>query len=425
MTALTQQIASVSGYRTGYGWQKPVFWKGVPNMPLTDHKIRKAKQRDKPFRLSDGLGLFILVRPSGSKAWQFRYQFMGKEKLLSLGTYPAVSLADARTKRDDAKRLLDQGTDPSVQKRLDQIDAHLKARMTLKEVADEYYESLVDRELASATLRKKRWHIDDLAKSLHNRPVDQITAAELLHLLKAIERTGRREATKKLRSTISAIFRLAMVTMRAPVDPSAALKDALLPPKVKGRAAIVDEKEFGQLLRRLDSYTGWPVIPQAMKFQILTCTRPGEARGARKSEFDLEAQTWTIPPERMKMRREHKIPLSRQALEIVTNNWPEIAGVELIFPSLISNRKLLSENAFNTVLRRLGYSGEEVSAHGFRVTASTILNSREYNPDVIEAALAHQDTNAIRRTYNRTTYWDQRVELMRVWADLCDEFRTY
>jgi integrase len=157
--------------------------------------------------------------------------------------------------------------------------------------------------------------------------------------------------------------------MRAPADPSAALKDALLPPKVKGRAAIIDEKEFGQLLRRLDSYTGWPVIPQAMKFQILTCTRPGEARGARKSEFDLEAQTWTIPPERMKMRRAHKIPLSRQALEIVTNNWSEIEGVELVFPSLISNRKLLSENAFNTVLRRLGYSGEE-----------ELLQCRQYSP---------------------------------------------
>jgi len=394
-------------------------------MPLSDLQIRKVKQKDKAFRLSDGWGLVLAVKPSGSKLWQLRYRFMGKEKLLSLGRYPIVSLADARRKRDDARRLLDEGIDPSVQKKLDQIDANLKARMTFKEVADEYYENLVDRDLAPATLRKKRWHIDDLAKPLHNRPIDQITAAELLHLLKPIERSGRRETTKKLRSTISAIFRLAMVTMRAPADPSAALKDALLPPKVKGRAAIINEREFGQLLRRLDSYTGWPVIPQAMKFQILTCTRPGEARGARKSEFDLEAQTWTIPPERMKMRREHKIPLSRQALKIVTNNWSEIEGVELVFPSLISNRKLLSENAFNTVLRRLGYSGEEVSAHGFRVTASTILNSREHSPDVIEAALAHQDTNAIRRTYNRTTYWDQRVELMRVWADLCDEFRTY
>lgn len=348
---------------------------------------------------------------------------MGKEKVLSLGQYPIVTLAEARTKRDDAKRLLAEDQDPSVQKKLDRIDSHVKARMTFKEVADEYYETLVDRDLADATVRKKRWHIDDLAKPLHRRPIDQITAAELLYLLKPIERSGRRETAKKLRATISAVFRLAMVTMRAPADPSAALKDALLPPKVKGRAAITDEKEFGQLLCRLDEYTGWPVIPAAIKFQILTCTRPGEARGARTHEFDLEERTWTIPPTRMKMRREHKVPLSRQAYQLVLENWSEIDGVELLFPSIQSNRKLLSENAFNTVLRRIGYSSEEVTAHGFRVTASTILNSREFNPDVIEAVLAHQDTNAIRRTYNRTTYWNQRFELMQTWADLCDQFR--
>ncbi|MDF0601148.1 tyrosine-type recombinase/integrase [Psychromarinibacter sp. C21-152] len=393
-------------------------------MHLSDLQIRKAKQKDKPYRLTDGLGLHLAVKPTGSKLWQFRYRYMGKEKLLSLGPYPAVSLADARRKRDDAKRLLVDGIDPSVRKHLEQIDAQVKARMTFKEVADEYYESLVDRGLAAATLRKKRWHIEDLAKPLHNRPIDQITAAELLHLLKPIERSGRRETAKKLRATISAIFRLAMVTMRAPADPSAALNDALLAPKVKGRAAIIDENEFGQLLRRLDDYTGWPVIPAAMKFQILTCTRPSETRGARKNEFDLDARTWTIPPTRMKMRREHKVPLSRQAFSIVMENWSAIDDVELVFPSLISNRKLISENAFNTVLRRLGYSGDEVTAHGFRVTASTILNSREHNPDVIEAMLAHQDTNVIRRTYNRTTYWDQRVELMQVWADLCDQFRS-
>ncbi|WP_421702340.1 tyrosine-type recombinase/integrase [Aliiroseovarius sp.] len=393
-------------------------------MPLSDLKIRKLKQKDKPFRVNDGWGLYLLVRPTGTKSWQFRYQFMGKEKTLTIGQYPVMTLAEARSKRDEAKRLLADGTDPSIQKKLDRIDAHVKERMTFKEVADEYYESLVDRELAPATLRKKRWHIEDLSKPLHTRPIDQITAAELLHLLKPIERSGRRETAKKLRATISAIFRLAMVTMRAPADPSAALKDALLPPKVKGRAAITDEKEFGQLLCRLDEYPGWPVIPAAMKFQILTCTRPGETRGARMQEFDLDARTWTIPATRMKMRREHKVPLSDQAFEIVMENWSEIKGVELLFPSLISNRKLVSENAFNTVLRRLGYSGDEVTAHGFRVTASTILNSREYNPDVIEAILAHQDPNAIRRTYNRTTYWDQRVEMMQIWANLCDGLRA-
>ncbi|MFZ1813176.1 MAG: integrase arm-type DNA-binding domain-containing protein [Rhizobiaceae bacterium] len=392
-------------------------------MRLSDLQIRKAKQKDKAYRLSDGLGLVLAVKPTGTKLWQLRYRFIGKEKLLSLGTYPILSLSEARKKRDEAKRLLADGIDPSIQKQLDRIDAETKARMTFKEIADEYYQGLVDRELAPATLRKKRWHIEDLAKPLHNRPIDQITAAELLHLLKPIERNGRRETAKKLRATISAVFRLAMVTMRATADPSAALKGALLPPKVVGRAAITDEKEFGELLRRLDNYTGWPVIPAAMKFQILTCTRPGETRGAKKQEFDLDARTWTIPAERMKMRREHMVPLSRQAFDIVMDNWSEIKEVELIFPSLVSTRKWLSENAFNTVLRRLGYSGEEVTSHGFRVTASTILNSRGYDPDVIESALAHQDKNAIRRTYNRATYWDQRMKLMQDWADLCDGFR--
>ncbi|MCP4183641.1 MAG: tyrosine-type recombinase/integrase [Hyphomicrobiales bacterium] len=394
-------------------------------MPLSDLQIRKAKQRDKPYRIGDGLGLYLTIKPSGSKLWHFRYQFMGREKILSLGTYPILSLAKARAKRDEAKKNLAEGIDPSVQKKLDKISAETKARMTFKDVADEYYENLVDRGLAPATLRKKRWHIEDLAKQLHTRPIDQITAAELLHLLKPIERSGRRETAKKLRATISAIFRLAMVTMRAPADPSAALKDALLPPIVKGRAAITDEKKFGDLLKRLDEYTGWPVIPAAMKFQILTCTRPGETRGAKKQEFDLDNRTWTIPAERMKMRREHKVPLSRQAFDIVMENWSKFEQIELLFPSLISTKKWLSENAFNTVLRRLGYSGEEVTAHGFRVTASTILNERQYNPDVIEAVLAHQDTNAIRRTYNRSTYWDQRVKLMQEWADLVDEFRRH
>ena len=392
-------------------------------MRLSDLKIRKLKQSSKPVRLSDGWGLYLLVRPNGSKAWQYRYQFLGKEKVLTIGSYPLVSLAAARQKRNEAKQLLADGIDPSVQKQLDRIDSQTRARITFKAVADEYYQSLIDRELAPATLRKKRWQIDGLAKPLHNRPIDQITAAELLHLLKPIERSGRRETTKKLRATISAIFRLAMVTQRAQADPSAALKDALVPPKVRGRAAITNDKEFGELLRRLDEYTGWPVIQAAMKFQILTCTRPGETRGAKKQEFDLEARVWTIPAERMKMRREHKVPLSHQALKIVSEYWPETEAIELIFPSLLSNRKWLSENAFNTVLRRLGYSGDEVTAHGFRVTASTLLNAREYNPDIIEAVLAHQDTNAIRRTYNRTTYWKQRVELMQVWADLCDELQ--
>ncbi len=394
-------------------------------MLLKEFEVRKAKPQDRPYKLSDGGGLHLLVKPNGSKLWQHRFRFMDKEKILSHGQYPAVGIAAARRKRDEAKKLLAEGIDPTVQKKLDKITASNTANITFKLIAEEYLENMEERNLAPTTMRKKRWHIYDLAEALHKRPIHEITSAELLHLLKGIEKSGRRETAKKLRGTLSAIFRLAIVTLRAENDPTFPLRGALLPPKVTGRAAITDEKQFGALLRSLDEFTGWPAIASGIKFQILTMTRPGETRGAKKQEFDLEKQIWTIPSERMKMRREHHIPLSRQAIEIVKDNWPEIEEVDLLFPSLISNRKWLSENAFNSALRRLGYSKEEVTSHGFRVTASTILNSRGFDTDVIEAALAHQDQNVIRRTYNRSTYWGQRVKLMQDWADLVDGFRSH
>lgn len=214
-----------------------------------------------------------------------------------------------------------------------------------------------------------------------------------------------------------------MVTLRAETDPTYAVKGALVPPKHVSRAAITDEAAFGALLRDMEAFTGWRVIVDAMKFQILTMTRPGEVRGVRKQEFDLEKRSWSIPPERMKMRREHVVPLSEQALQIVKNNWPDVDAAELILPSIVSNRKWLSENAFNSTLRRMGYGKDEVTAHGFRATASTLLNNRGFEADVVEAALAHQDKNVVRRTYNRATYWDQRVKLMQDWADLMDGLR--
>jgi integrase len=393
-------------------------------LALSEFKIHKAKTKDKPYKLYDTLGLFLLVNPSGSKLWRHKYNYMGKERLITHGAYPAVSLAKARRRRDEVREQLEDGTDPATQRKLDKINAETQARTTFKLVAEEYLENSKERGLAPSTMKKKRWFLLDLASPLHNRPINEITSAELLYLLKSIEKSGRRETAKKMRGAISAVFRLAIVTLRAENDPTLPLRDALIPPKVVGRAAITDEKKFGALLRDMEAYTGWRIVIDALKFQILTMTRPGEVRGAKKQEIDLEKRTWTIPAERMKMRREHVIPLSDQSLEIVKGNWPEIEGVELLFPSLISNRKWLSDNAFNSALRRMGYQKEEVTAHGFRVTASTILNTRGYEPDVIEAALAHQDKNVIRRTYNRASYWDQRVGLMQDWAGLVDEFRS-
>jgi integrase len=344
--------------------------------------------------------------------------------LLSHGQYPDVSLAQARQRWSAARSTLANGSDPAIQKKLDQIAAETRARTTFKLVAEEYIESMEERGLAPATMKKKRWFLLDLALPLHNRPINEITPAELLYLLKSIEKSGRRETAKKMRGAMSAVFRLAVVSMRAETDPTFALKEALIPPKVINRAAITDEKTFGALLRDMEEYTGWRIVVDALKFQILTMTRPGEVRGAKKQEFDLGKRIWTIPETRTKMRRAHFVPLSNQSIQVIKNSWPEIDGVELLFPSLISNRKWLSENAFNSALRRMGYQKEEVTAHGFRATASTILNSRGHEPEVIESALAHQDKNSIRRTYNRATYWEQRVRLMQDWANLMDEFRA-
>ncbi len=229
-------------------------------MQLSEFKIRKAKSREKAYKLSDGGGLFLLVKPNGSKLWRQKYYFQNKERLLSHGQYPAVSLAKARRKRDQTRELLAEGTDPAVQKKLDQLDAELASRTTFKLVAEEYIESLSERELAPATMRKKRWYLLDLASPIHKRPINEITSAELLYLLKSIEKSGRRETAKKMRGALSAVFRLAILTLRAENDPTFPLRDALLPPKVTGRAAITDEKQFGKLLRSFNEFTGWPII---------------------------------------------------------------------------------------------------------------------------------------------------------------------
>lgn len=393
-------------------------------MKLSEFTIRKAKPRGKPFRLSDGGGLCLLVRPSGSRLWQLRYLFQGKENVLSFGKYPLVSLAEARTKRDVAKKQLIEGTDPAAKRDQDRITAANEAKQTFGLIAEEHLERLHAKDAAQGTIEKTEWLLKKLAAPLWNRPIKQITSAEILHLLQRIEKSGRRETARRLRGTISTVFKLAVVTLRADNDPTIPLHGALLPPKVVGRAAIIDEKKFGVLLAGIDEYDGWPTIAAGLKFLALTCVRPGEVRGAVRSEFDLENAVWHIQEERMKMRNPHKVPLSWQALAVLKDIWPLSDYGELVFPSVRSNKRPLSENAFNSALRRMGYTKEEVTAHGFRASASSILNSRGYDPDVIEAILAHQDKNAIRRAYNRATYWDQRVKLMQEWADLLDELKT-
>ncbi|MGD0762001.1 MAG: integrase arm-type DNA-binding domain-containing protein [Roseiarcus sp.] len=392
-------------------------------MPLSHFAITKAAPKPRPYKLSDGFGLHLLIEPNGSKKWRFRYRFGGREKMIALGTYPATPLGDARTKRDQARRLLESGVDPSAQRREVKAAEALVAASTFGVVAAEVLANKEANEAADSTLSKNRWLLENLAAPLASRPIAEITAAEILDLLRRVEKTGRRESARRLRGAIGSVFRYAIVTLRATSDPTLAIHGALLAPKVRHRAAILDEKEFGGLMRAIDAYDGWPTLTAALKFTALTFARPGEVRGALRKEFDLAKAVWRIAPERGKMRRPHDVPLSPQAMRVIEDIWPLSDHNELVFASIRSPRKPLSESAMNSALRRMGYTADEMTAHGFRSSASTILNSRGFNPDVIEAALGHQDEDEIRRTYNRAKYWQERVKLMNDWADLLDAFR--
>lgn len=393
-------------------------------MALTQSAISRAVAKDKPIKLADGGGLHLLVTPSGNKAWRFRYRFAGRENMLALGVFPIVTLAEARKKRDDAKRLIGDGINPSTKRKLDKIAATTAAQNTFGALAEEYLAVLEANGAAPTTMVKNRWMLQDLAAPLRGRPITEIVPAEVLGLLKRIEQSGRRETARKLRGTIGSVFRHAIVTLRATSDPTAPLQRALLRPIVTHRAAIIDEHQLGALMLSIDEYDGWPTIRAGLLLLALTMTRPGDVRFMRRSEVNVEKAVWRIPAERMKMRRPHDVPLSTQAIAILSDVWNLSDNGQLVLPSIRSARKPISENAFNSALRRMGYAKHEMVAHGFRATASTILNERGVNPDVIEAALAHQDENAVRRAYNRATYWTERVRLAQAWADLLDQFRV-
>lgn len=393
-------------------------------MPLSEFATKNAKAKEKPYKLSDSGGLYLYVQPNGSKLWRLKYRFADKEKVLAFGPYPLITIAEARGKRDEAKKLLLFGVDPPAKRHEDKIKAATEARTTFGLLAEEYIERMQDRNAAAQTINKTKWLLNHLASALGKRPINEITSAEILHLLQRVKKSGRWETARRLPGVIGGVFRLAIVTLRASIDPTIALHGALEPPKVIARAAVTDKRKFGQLLQAVDEYDGWPTLKVALQFLALTCVRPGEVHGATRNEFDLKKAIWRIPAERMKMRNPHDVPLSKQALTVLEEVWPLSEYGALVFPSIRSIKRPLSENAMNAALRRMGYTKEEVTARGLRVTASTIMNARGYDADVIEAVLAHQDKNVIRRTYNHTTYWDQRVKLMQEWADLLDELKT-
>lgn len=393
-------------------------------MSLSNIKIKNAAPRDRNWKLFDEKGLYLLITPAGSKLWQLKYRHLGKERKLSLGGFPEVSLKDARAKRDEARAMLASGRDPSSERQAARLEARFAAVNTFAAVAREFIAKRQRDGIADATKIKADWLLTQLQPDLGKVPVGDITAPMLLAVLQDIELSGRRETARRLRNFVGRILNYAIATgRRTEANPAPALHRALATPVVRSHPALVDPQELGALLKSIDQYPGYPSTIGALKVSPHVFQRPGEIRSMRWDELDLAAGRWTIPAAKMKMRRPHEVPLSRQVREILEGMADIVRDSEFVFPAFHNARISISENAINQALRRLGYGGI-MTAHGFRSTASSLLNeSGRWNPDAIERALAHQDGNSVRATYNRSAYWGERVAMMQWWSDHLDALK--
>jgi integrase len=394
-------------------------------MPLSDLRIRNLKPADKPYKRSDFDGLFILVNPRGSKLWRFKYRFRDREKLISFGPYPSVSLLQARKLRDSAREQLAAGIDPSEHRQEEKAVLRLNSENSFENVAKGYVNKIKREGRAEVTLTKVIWYLSMAIADFGQKPISEVSSPVVLKSLKKVENKGHYETARRLRSTVGAVFRFAIANGLAEIDPTFPLRDALIRPSVKSRAAITDKTVLGGLMRSIENYRGQPTTRIAMGLLAILATRPGELRNAEWTEFDIKAKIWAIPAERMKMRLPHTVPLPERALDLL-RELKELTGWgSLLFPSNTSSKRPISENTLNAALRRMGYSSEEMTSHGFRATFSTIANeSGLWHPDAIERALAHVERNEVRRAYARGAHWDERVKMARWWAGLLEELRS-
>lgn len=387
-------------------------------MPLTETAIRNAKPRARAYKMADGEGLTLLVKPTGSKLWRFRYRYAGIEKSLSFGRYPDVGLKRAREKRSEARKLLDQGIDPSRKRQNEKADRG----NTFETIAREWLNQqtrLSEDTLDLARRRLERWAFPHIGST----PIDSLEPPQVLRLLRRVEAAGKHETAHRVRQRIGQICRYAVATGRATRDPTGDLKGALSPVPTQHRAAVTDPAGAGALLRAIDDYDGQPATRAGLQLLALTFVRPGELRRAEWPEFDLQAGMWRIPAERMKMKREHLVPLSRQAVAILKNLETITGHLPFAFAALRPNRPL-SENTLNLGLRTLGYTGEQMTAHGFRALASTLLHELGWPPEVIELQLAHAQRNQVAAAYNRSARLAERKEMMQAWADYLDGLKA-
>lgn len=387
-------------------------------MPLNNIQVKSAKAREKPYKLFDGQGMYVLVHPSGGKYWRLKYRIGGREKVLALGVYPEVSLSNARKKREHARELRSKGKDPSVAKKLWKIKQRQGEANSFEAVAREWHDK-------QKTILFDRTARDNLSKLINHvfpyigvQELNKIPVPDLLEVLKRLENEGKVSTAKRTKQIIERVFRYAIVTGRASYNPIADLKGALIPEVPTHHASITNPLELGKLLRDIDAYSGTFPVLCALKLAPLLFVRPGELRRAQWKDIDFENRQWIIPKEVMKKvgreRRDHLVPLSSQALEILSELKAVTGDGDYVFSS---QNKPMSENTINSALRRLGYSGREVVGHGFRTTASTMLHEQGYLSDAIERQLAHVESNDVKRAYNKAKHLEVRTKMMQGWSD--------
>lgn len=384
-------------------------------MKLNARQVDAAKPREKAYKLADGAGLYLEVVPSGSRYWRMKYRFNGKEKRMAFGVYPAVSLAQARALRDEAKKKLAEGIDPSFAKKEEKLVRDVQLNNTFQAVALEWHGTKVSRWSEGYASDIIEAFNKDIYPYIGQQPVNEIKPLVLLNVLRRMESRGATEKAKKVRQRCCEVFRYAIVTGRAEYNPAADLTSAMSGHESKHYPFLTVE-ELPDFFKALSGYTGSPLVVLAARLLILTGVRTGELRGAFWSEFELEKAVWEIPAERMKMKRPHLVPLSTQALEIVQQLKVMTGQYPLVFPGRNDPRKTMSEASINQVFKRIGYTGK-VTGHGFRHTMSTILHEEGFNTAWIETQLAHVDKNAMRGTYNHAQYLEGRREMMQWYAD--------
>ena len=389
-------------------------------MLLTDRQIRETVPGDKPIKLVDGNGLYLLVQPNGARWWRMRFSVHGVEKQLSLGVYAVISLKRARERREDMRRQVAEGMDPSAVRKAEKRSL----THTFEAVAREWMakrKAVWSSEYTNNITRRLEQHVFPW---LGPKPIKTVIAADVLEVLERIEKRGKAETAHRARSCCGEIFRFAVATRRADRDPTIDLKGALMPVRARHFPSVKRPEQVGELMRAIDGYDAKTLpIHAALRLLPLVFVRPGELRLAQWEEFDLPKAEWRIPGERMKMRSEHIVPLSTQAVAILKELNPVTGPKGCVFPSILHAGRPISDNTINSALRRLGYERHEMTAHGFRSIASTLLNEKGWNSDAIERQLSHGERNKIRGTYNFAEYLPERRKMMQAWADYLDELR--